>query len=123
MEEKAQELNIVLLIYQHSINIAPGFIGSPPTTSNAVVQFTPLIEISDARMAVQVTTTTLFNNPTTSPINSQVHSHSSIPIGAIIGGAVAGSALAVLATVSWIYWGRQIQKTKRKQEERVCVIY
>lgn len=69
-------------------------------------------------MAVQVTTTTLFNNPTTSPINSQVHSHSSIPIGAIIGGAVAGSALAVLATVSWIYWGRQIQKTKRKQEER-----
>jgi len=75
-------------------------------------------------MAVQVTTTTLFTTPTSGHTDSQVHPLSSIPIGAIVGGTIAGSALAVLVVVTWIYWGKQIQKTKRKQEEeQVCVPY
>lgn len=75
-------------------------------------------------MAVQVTTTTLFTTPTPGHTGSQVHSLSSISIGAIVGGTIAGSALAVLVVVIWIYWGKQIQKTKRKQEEElVCGSY
>jgi len=75
-------------------------------------------------MVVQFTTTTLFTTPTPSHTGSQVHPLSSISIGAIVGGTIAGSALAVLVVVTWIYWGKQIQKTKRKQEEElVCGSY
>lgn len=63
----------------------------------------------------QVVTTTIFTGPTqAAPPQS---SGNPIPLGAIIGGTVAGATLAVIAVLCWIWWGRSIKK--QQQQRRI----
>jgi hypothetical protein len=73
--------------------------------------------------AAQVVTTTIFSPSPT--VESGRHSSSSVPVPAIVGGVIGGVVLAIVVTLIWLFWGRQIQKTKRKQEEEkvyVCLL-
>ncbi|KZS99321.1 hypothetical protein SISNIDRAFT_462149 [Sistotremastrum niveocremeum HHB9708] len=74
----------------------------------------PIVEHLRARSPQnQVVTTTIFTGPSqTAPTQS---SGTPIPLGAIIGGTVAGATLAVIAVLCWIWWGRSI---KRQQQQR-----
>lgn len=65
-----------------------------------------------------VSTTTIYRDPTGVPAASdsvQHHSGTSSLIGPIVGGAVGGVFLAVIAVVGWHMWGRSI---KRKEDEK-----
>ncbi|KXN87726.1 hypothetical protein AN958_08202 [Leucoagaricus sp. SymC.cos] len=83
-----------------------------------------LIKPSSPQLQVQVVvTTTVFSsaNPTGSIRNDSGHSHTSVLVGAIVGGVIAGTVLALLVTLGWIWWGKEIKRTKRKQQrEMVC---
>ncbi|KAF5358158.1 hypothetical protein D9756_001797 [Leucocoprinus leucothites] len=70
-------------------------------------------------MTARVVTTTVFSIGPTATSALSARSHSSVPVGAIVGGVIGGAALAVLVTVTWIYWGKQIKKTKRMQQEEL----
>lgn len=71
--------------------------------------------------AVQVVTTTIFSpSPSTDPSGQ---STSSVPVPAIVGGIIGGVVLAVAITFIWICWGREIKKTKRKQEEEKVYVF
>jgi hypothetical protein len=70
--------------------------------------------------AVQVVTTTIFSPSPTA--DSGKHS-SSVPVPAIVGGVIGGVVLAIVVTLIWLFWGREIKKTKRKQEEEKVYVF
>ncbi|KAI0272132.1 hypothetical protein BGY98DRAFT_1099930 [Russula aff. rugulosa BPL654] len=43
----------------------------------------------------------------------------SVPVAAIVGGAVGGMSLAVLLVIIWNYWGRTIKRTERKRRKEM----
>ncbi|CAL1703843.1 unnamed protein product [Somion occarium] len=71
------------------------------------------------RAGVVVSTTTIF--PSTSPTTTLVFGEppAPVPIGAIVGGTIAGVVLAVGVVVTWVWWGRCIKREKHKEKREL----
>ena len=59
-------------------------------------------------------TTTVFANATAEAVISE-HSGQSVPVAAIVGGAVAGMLLAIIVTAGWVYWGKSIKRKMARE--------
>ncbi|TCD60268.1 hypothetical protein EIP91_010447 [Steccherinum ochraceum] len=64
-----------------------------------------------------LSTTTVFPKGTALPV-ATVH-RSQLPLASIIGGAVAGVALAIVVVIGWVWWGKCIERGKRKERAKM----
>lgn len=75
-----------------------------------------------AKVLQAVSTTTVFANPSVVPGPISHTSHNSVPIGPIVGGALGGVLLAVVAVLAWHWWGRSI-KHKEAEEKKEALAF
>lgn len=95
------------------------FLHSLAFLSYIVRQNMPSLIRTDLTTYDQPTTTTVFVNPTVVTEPTQLPKVS-VPVAAIVGGALAGILLAVMASVGWVYWGKSIKrKTMKRHTEAV----
>jgi hypothetical protein len=78
--------------------------------------------------AAQIVTLTVYSSgtPTQSLPALSGGGGASVPIAAIVGGAVGGVALAVLLVIIWKHWGRVIKRTERQRRKEVvrsCILF
>jgi hypothetical protein len=79
--------------------------------------------------AEQIVTLTVFSSGTATQSGLPALSGgggASVPIPAIVGGAVGGVALAVLLVIIWKHWGRVIKRTERQRRKEVvrsCILF
>ncbi|THH27629.1 hypothetical protein EUX98_g6556 [Antrodiella citrinella] len=88
---------------------------SPATTSISH----PATIVGDI-LAIQLSTTTFFPNGTALPVAPS--QHSPIPIGSIVGGTIGGIVLAFVLVFGWIWWGRNIERGKRKEKSKILAV-
>lgn len=72
--------------------------------------------------AEQIVTLTVYSSGTATQSGLPALSgggSASVPIAAIVGGAVGGVALAVLLVIIWKHWGRVIKRTERQRRKEV----
>jgi len=65
-----------------------------------------------------LTTTVFAGGAPTATQSAPPSSAAPLPIGAIVGGLIAGVVLALAAVGGWIWWGRSLEKQKRKKQPR-----
>ncbi|KZV61883.1 hypothetical protein PENSPDRAFT_658588 [Peniophora sp. CONT] len=69
---------------------------------------------------VQFVTETIYEGPTATPSSSARQTHDTpVPIAAIVGGAAAGVALALLVVLVWAWWGRCLSRKQAKARKEM----
>jgi hypothetical protein len=72
---------------------------------------------------VDVVTLTVTSGSSTATLQPSSRGGSSVPIGAIAGGAAGGVTLAVMLVLVWKYWGLVIKRDERKRRKEVVRTY
>ncbi|KAF8497123.1 hypothetical protein F5888DRAFT_326606 [Russula emetica] len=71
----------------------------------------------------QIVTLTVYSSPTASqtglPPSPYGGGGTSVPIAAIVGGAVGGAVLAIFLVIIWKHWGRMIKRTDRQRRKEM----